>query len=105
MEDKLKELEELIGTDRFNRVLRIMSFIGAKFPDEIDDLASYNEQDQFLRLVYFIALVVLVSFIFHLFCKILKNHLNTGFMIGYTIALYSSRYSVSIISYLPSCVS
>ena len=38
MEDKLKELEELIGTDSYNRVLRIMSFIGAKFPDEIDDL-------------------------------------------------------------------
>ena len=38
MEDKLKELEKVIGTDSFNRVLRIMSFIGAKFPDEIDDL-------------------------------------------------------------------
>lgn len=62
-----------------------------------DDLASYNEQDQFLRLVYFIALVVLVSFIFHLFCKILKNHLNTGFMIGYTIALYSFLFLMSLI--------
>ena len=38
MENKLKELEELIGTDSYNRALRIMSFIGAKFPDEIDDL-------------------------------------------------------------------
>lgn len=38
MKYKLKELEELIGTDSYNRVLRIMSFIGAKFPDEIDDL-------------------------------------------------------------------
>ena len=30
MKDKLKELEELIGTDSYNRVLRIMSFIGAR---------------------------------------------------------------------------
>ena len=62
-----------------------------------EDLASYNEQDQYLRLVYFIALVVLVSFIFHLLCKILKKYLNTGFMIGYTIALYSILFFMSLI--------
>ena len=62
-----------------------------------EELAKYNEQDQYLRLMYFISLLVLVSFLFHLFCKIAKRYWSTGFIIGYTVAIYFVLFLLSLI--------
>ncbi len=62
-----------------------------------EELAKYNDQDQYLRLMYFISLLVLVSFLFHLLCKITKKHWGTGFIIGYTVTLYFVLFILSLI--------
>ena len=62
-----------------------------------EDLANYNEQDRYLRLLFFVVLFVLVFFLLHLFCKFIKNYLKPGFLIGYTVVLYSVLFLMSLI--------